>query len=271
MRISIRHQLSITPPPGTTNAVLQLLLTPRSGPTQTVESWSVEGPGIDNAGRFTDAFGNMAHLVNQSRPEGDLVVTVKGVVATSDRHGVLGRPGDEPVPALCLRVTTLTKPSVALYGKFRGSKESRLNILHGLMARVGELLGTNEEPARMQMQMSAGGAQSQSQGVGQSKLPPARDYAHAFIGACRALEIPARYVTGYLAGAEDGLPAFHAWAEAYDGGLGWIGFDPRLQLCPTDRHVRLAVGLDGLGAQPVRVVPAGDGVQDIEISVETAA
>ena len=50
MRISIRHQLSVTPPPGTTNAVLQLLLTPQSGPTQKVESWSVEMAGIGNAG-----------------------------------------------------------------------------------------------------------------------------------------------------------------------------------------------------------------------------
>ena len=266
MRISIRHQLSVTPPPGTANAVLQLLLTPKTGPTQTVESWSVEVPGIGNAGRFTDAFGNIAHLVNQSRPEGTLVVTVKGVVVTADRHGVLGRPGGEPVPALCQRVTSLTKAPVTLYGKFRGSKESRLDVLHGLMTRVGEVLGVEEETA--QAQMSSGGSQSQSQGGGQPKLPPAGDYAHAFIGACRALDIPARYITGYLAGAQGDLPAFHAWAEAYDGALGWVGFDPRLQLCPTDRHVRLAVGLDALGAQPVRMVPAGEGVATTVVGVE---
>lgn len=270
MRISIRHQLSVTPPPGTANAVLQLLLTPKSGPTQKVESWSVEMAGIGNAGRFTDAFGNITHLVNQSRPEGSLVVTVKGVVETTDRHGVLGRPAGEPVPALYQRVTSLTKPSAALHGKFRASKESRLDILHGLMGRVGEMLGTDEEPASAQTQMSADGAQSQSQGGGQPNLPPAHDYAHAFVGACRALDIPARYVTGYLAEAEGDLSAFHAWAEAYDGALGWIGFDPRLQLCPTDRHVRLAVGLDGPGARPVRMVPA-DEVAEIEVSVETAA
>lgn len=268
MRISIRHQLSVTPPPGTAHAVLQLLLTPQSGPTQKVESWSVEMPGIGNAGRFTDAFGNTAHLVNQSKPEGALVVTVKGVVATTDRHGVLGRPGGEPVPALYRRVTPLTRAPVALYGKFRGSKDGRLDILHALMTRVGEVLGTAELPA--QSQMAADGSQSQSQGHGEQRaLPPAADYAHAFIGACRALDIPARYVTGYLAGADEQAPAFHAWAEAYDDGLGWIGFDPLLQLCPANQHVRLAAGLDGTGAQPIRLVPAGDGVATTEVSVET--
>ena len=269
MRISIRHQLSVTPPAGTTHAVLQVLLTPPSGPTQRVESWSVDLPGIESAGRFVDAYGNSAHLVNQGKPEGALTVTVEGVVLTSDRHGVLGRVGGEPVPALYKRVTPLTKASVTLYGKFRGSKDSRLDVLHALMARVGEMLGVAEE-AQEQTQMAADGSQSQSQGGGSKILPPASEYAHAFIGGARALDIPARYVTGYLTGADDGVSAFHAWAEAYDDGLGWIGFDPRLQLCPTDRHVRLAVGLDALGTQPVRIVPAGDGVVTTEISVTEA-
>jgi hypothetical protein len=214
MRISIRHQLSVTPPPGTANAVLQLLLTPLSGPTQTVESWSVEMAGIGSAGRFTDAFGNVVHLVNQSRPEGALEVTATGVVRTSDRHGVLGRVGGEPVPALYKRITPLTKASASLYGKFRGSRDSRLDVLHGLMARVGELLGTEEPSAQGQSQMAADGSQSQSQGsVGEGKPHAgASGYAHAFIGGARALDIPARYVTGFLVGAEDGQSSFHAWA-----------------------------------------------------------
>ena len=267
MLISIHHQLSVTPPPGTGHAVLQLLLTPQSGPTQRIESWSVEMAGIGNAGRFTDAFGNTVHLVNQSKPEGELLVTVKGMATTTDRHGVLGRPGGEPVPALYTRITSLTKAPATLYGRFRGSKGSRLDLLHGLMARVGEVLGVAGD--QTQAQMAADGSQAQSQGA-EAALPPASDYAHAFIGACRALDIPARYVTGYLAGVEGGQ-AFHAWAEAHDEALGWIGFDPLLQLCPADRHVRLAVGLDATGAQPLRMVPAGEGVVTTEVSVETVA
>ncbi|MFN3402403.1 MAG: transglutaminase N-terminal domain-containing protein, partial [Ferrovibrio sp.] len=159
MRISIHHQMSVTPPTGSANAVLQLLLTPQSGPTQKIESWNLDMPGIGNAGRFTDAFGNGAHLVNQSRPEGELLVTVKGVVETTDRHGVLGRSGSEPVPSLFKRMTAMTKSPVTLYGKFRGSKDSRIDILHALMARVGETLGT-AETAETQTQMAADGSQS---------------------------------------------------------------------------------------------------------------
>ncbi|WP_224701218.1 transglutaminase family protein [Devosia aquimaris] len=278
MRISIEHQLSVTPPAGTVHAVLQVMLTPINGPSQSVDSWSVEMPGIGNAARFADAYGNSVHLVNQARPEGTLLVTVRGEVTTTDRHGVLGRVSGEPVAALYKRVTALTRPPVTLYGKFRSSKDNRIDILHALMARVGETLGVADAGEQSQTQMSADGAQSQSQGTasGQTARPPASaaDLAHAFIGSCRALDIPARYVTGYLAPggpeAEDKLTGFHAWAEAFDDRLGWIGFDPTLQLCPTDRHVRLAAGLDGLTTTPLRIVPAGDGVAMQEAVVSIA-
>lgn len=57
-----------------------------------------------------------------------------------------------------------------------------------------------------------------------------RDYAHLAIAFCRALNIPARYCTGYLSdvGTPPPLPAgdFAAWFEAYLDG-GWHTYDPR--------------------------------------------
>lgn len=57
-----------------------------------------------------------------------------------------------------------------------------------------------------------------------------RDMSHTFISLCRALNIPARYVSGYLPDMDaPPLPTemdFHAWAEVYLGGRWWT-FDPR--------------------------------------------
>ena len=188
---------------------------------------------------------------------------MRGSVTTKETNGVLGRPEGEPVPALYKRLTLLTKAPVTLWGKYRSARDSRLDVLHGLMGRVGETLGLEDEP-KAASQMQATGEQSQSQSSGDGALPPAADYAHLFIGAARALDIPARFVTGYLAGTEGVEGGIHAWAEAYDDRLGWIGFDPRHQLCPTERYVRLAVGLDAESAVSLRTVPV------VEIS-QTAA
>jgi transglutaminase-like putative cysteine protease len=310
MRISIRHELNISPPPGTANLVMQTLLTPKSGPAQRIENWTIEMPGMENAAQFEDAFGNSVHLVNQTRPEGSIAVQVSGVVETQDTHGVLGKLPGDPVPALFRRVTRLTRAPVTLYGKFRGSKDSRIDVLHALMLRVSETLDPAAVATSAQAQTQSGDGQSQSQseqsqsqggqtpgepnaaavteqgealapeddaGVVEAEghevaarlpRPPATDYAHLFVGAARALGIPARYVTGYLVGEGDEPGAFHAWAEAYDEKLGWIGFDSMLELCPTDRHVRLAAGLDSLSAAPLRCVPAGDGVKDLGVQIE---
>ncbi len=307
MRISIHHELTVSPPPGTANLVMQAMLTPKDSPAQRIEEWTIDMAGIDDAARFTDAYGNSVHLVNQARPDGELRVAINGIVETRDTHGVLGRLPDDPVPALYTRITPLTKAPVTLYGKFRGGKENRLDVLHALMLRVSEALAAPAAAVAEQSQSQSQGGQTQSQG-GQTQSqsasddsgtamtadgtptteeqapsvaglegppvaarlprPPATDYAHLFVGAARALGIPARYVTGYLVGDGEEAAAFHAWAEAFDEKLGWIGFDAMLELCPTDRHVRMAVGLDALSAAPLRCVPAGDGVKDTGLTID---
>ena len=81
-----------------------------------------------------------------------------------------------------------------------------------------------------------------------------QDLTHVFIAAARYLDIPARYVGGYFHRA-DGIvqqDAGHAWAEAYVPAIGWVAFDPASGICATDAHVRVAAGLDYLGAAPVR-------------------
>jgi hypothetical protein len=263
MLITISHKLSLTLGPGISRSVQHVLLTPVTGPTQVVREWAVEMPGFADAASFLDGFGNRAQLVTQLKPEADLVVAVKGVVETIDRNGVVGRVPGEPPAALYRRPTALTKAAGAITSKFRTAPkqgQERIALLHALMARVGEVVGGVSEQSQSQS------AEGQSQSQGEAAKAPAADFAHAFIGAARALEIPARYVTGYVAG--HGEETFwHAWAEAWDDGLGWIGFDPMLGYCPTDKHVRVAAGLDAGNVPPVRSVPVV-AAPVVELSVE---
>jgi len=68
-----------------------------------------------------------------------------------------------------------------------------------------------------------------------------RDFAHLSVTFCRALNIPARLVSGY-APFDEPPPDFHAIFEAYVGGR-WVMFDPTA-MSPLDQFVRLANGPD---------------------------
>lgn len=73
-----------------------------------------------------------------------------------------------------------------------------------------------------------------------------RDYAHLAVAFCRALNIPARYCTGYLGDVGTPRPYppgdFAAWFEAYLGGR-WHMFDPRNNI-PRIGRILLARGRD---------------------------
>jgi hypothetical protein len=151
------------------------------------------------------------------------------------------------MPAMFRRPTPLTPADKALIEGL-DAKTGRIALLHDLMGR----LHAQQDAPATQTQSSKGQSQSQSQG----KAPSPTELTHAFLGAARALDIPARYVTGYL--LDEGKASFHAWAEAWDEGLGWIGFDPSLDVCPNVDHVRVASGLDAMGTMPIRTVPVWD-------------
>ncbi len=67
-----------------------------------------------------------------------------------------------------------------------------------------------------------------------------RDYAHLGISMCRALGIPARYVSGYA--VDLAPPDFHGFFEAYLD-HDWFLFDAT-RMAPVDGLVRIAVGRD---------------------------
>ena len=68
-----------------------------------------------------------------------------------------------------------------------------------------------------------------------------RDFAHLGIAICRALNIPARFVFGYMPFYE-AQPDFHAIFEVYLENQ-WVLFDAT-RMGPIDQFVRIGTGLD---------------------------
>lgn len=68
-----------------------------------------------------------------------------------------------------------------------------------------------------------------------------RDFSHLGITFCRALNIPARFVVGYIK-FPDGAPDFHAVFEAWLGNQ-WVIFDAT-EMAPIEWLIRVGTGRD---------------------------
>jgi transglutaminase-like putative cysteine protease len=170
--------------------------------------------------------------------------------------------------AVFLRDTALTSPDAAIC-EFAEDTASgagtELDTLHRLLVGIHGQVAFDVAPTNVGT--TAAEAFALRRGVCQ-------DLTHIFIASARHLGIPARYVSGYFHRA-DGVveqEAAHAWAEARVPGLGWVGFDPANGISPTDAHVRIAIGLDYLGAAPIRGSRRGGGDEalDVTLRVDTA-
>jgi transglutaminase-like putative cysteine protease len=264
MRIHLAYETvyAYDQPPRTLMQVLRL--TPRNHEGQRVGRWRVQSDGDGRLRKGEDALGNVIHTLSLDRPGPTLVIAVQGEATTADTAGVV-RGSVEPFPpAVFLRETPLTAPDGAVrdfaHGAVRGSGSDALSRMHALMAAVNGRIGF--DTGATDVTTTAAETLSLGHGVCQ-------DITHLFVSAARVLGAPARYVSGHLVRTDGDAeqPAAHAWAEAYVDGLGWVGFDGANGVCPTDAYLRVAVGLDYLGAAPVRGSRVGGGGETLSVRV----
>lgn len=263
MRIGILHVTRYLFNVPVSYSIQTLKLTPPSFDGQAILSWTIRVPGFENAATFRDGFGNRGHLVAQRGLHSDVVVEAEGVVESLDRAGVVRGLSETAPLQVFLRETPLTAPDDAIRSLAASARSGdAVARLHELMDAVADAI--QYATGETHNETSAATALARGLGVCQ-------DHAHVFISAARSLGIPARYVNGYMV-AEEGQPseAHHGWAEAWVDGVGWIGFDPANRICPTDRYVRLATGLDAHSAAPIRGVRHGGDRESLDVRVEVA-
>ena len=212
-----------------------------------------------------DAFGNVVHGFTLDGPLEALAVTAIGEVETFDTRGVVNGAVERFPPELYLRPTPLDARERGARGLRRspvgrrreGDARSAACAFAGFVPRAfGRAVGSG----------ARSGSQSQDRrkrGTGRGGL------AHLFIACARALEMPARYVAGYRLDETGTLRRRdrHGWAEGFVPGLGWVGFDASDGICPDERYVRVAIGLDSLGARAVRSAHAGGGEPVVKVKL----
>jgi transglutaminase-like putative cysteine protease len=107
----------------------------------------------------------------------------------------------------------------------------------------------------------------------QTRQGVCQDFAHIMIALVRRMEIPCRYVSGYMFHRDEDTKdrslegASHAWVEALIPRLGWVAFDPTNNLVGADRHIRVAIGRDYADVPPTRGVYKGEAQSELSVAV----
>ncbi len=99
-----------------------------------------------------------------------------------------------------------------------------------------------------------------------------QDFTHLLLGLARALNIPARYVSGYIHPDKQrfrGYAQTHAWIEIYIPSVGWVGIDPTNNCVVGENFVKVAVGRNYQDVPPNKGVYKGEGAEDIDVVVES--
>ena len=264
MRLRISHSTTYRYEPAATGVIQILRMTPGSHDGQYVAEWQIDVSADSRLEMHEDAFGNVTHVITHGAIE-NLTITAAGLIDTHDTGGVLKGTDERFPPGLFLRETPLSTASPAMasfVGELRAeSEDDVLGFLHALMTQINEHMTFDEDPTNSGT--SAAEAFVLKRGVCQ-------DYAHIFIACARAGGVPARFVSGHFLRSDGAVhqQAGHAWAEAFVPNLGWVGFDPANCICTTDTHARVAIGLDYLGAAPVRGTRYGGGLETLTVTVK---
>lgn len=243
-------------------------LTPSDCASQRVLDWTVSAPNTEFGASFIDGAGDRITTMTIEGPVERLEILVEGTVVTTDTAGVLRRHRETISPRAYLRPTPATTPNGALIElaqtALAGADEGdALGRTHRLATAVSDAIVY--APGSTNALTTAAEALERGAGVCQ-------DHTHALVAVAHAVDIPARYVTGYLLVRDDGTPeeASHAWAELFVEGLGWVGFDAANRCAPDARYVRIGSGRDAALAALIRGVSRGRGVEvmDVDVLVE---
>ncbi|WP_315760344.1 transglutaminase family protein [Sphingomonas sp. Y38-1Y] len=263
MRIIVEHRTRYRFSEPQTRLVQLLRMTPDDTDDQTVVAWSIDVDCDARLRESRDGLGNRQAMLYAEGPLEGIEISVRGEVLTGDPHGRVHGTAEPLPPDFYLRETDRTIAGEALTAFMReaavgGDAEARIDAAARAL-RDRFTLAANGEELRDAASAFDGTAAS------------GRELAQMLVAGLRAIDIPARYVSGYQQHeGRDCAP--HGWVEAHAGDAGWIAVDPSEGARVDERYVRVAIGLDTVGAAPVAGSRLGHGEEmlDVALIVEQA-
>lgn len=259
MKLMINHQTHYQYTEQACNSIQYIKMTPFNNTHQKVHYWDVSVPGERCVKQ--DAFKNIWITSSQRFAYEQMTIMAQGIIELSPKPFALNMT-DHLNPYLFLQPTptTLCNAEMKEFAHRLVPEINRHNLMklsEAILQHIPYL------PNLTSVKTSAIDAFQDRQGVCQ-------DHSHVFIAMCKALGLPARYVSGYLFVPNTSHLASHAWAEVFLDNT-WYCFDTSNQLFSPEAHVYVAVGRDYWDVAPIRGVREKGGIESMHSIVQVLA
>jgi len=268
--LSVSHRTTLTYSEPIADTQMEMRLRPRDELGQRCISYHLDVQPHGPIRAYADPFGNQVEVYNHRPPHDRIVVDARSVVLTGPvpADGAAGLTASERYRLQRFDGPVSCPPGLRELARSVGYPVSPpppsvelLTDLAGLVNRTFVY-----EPNVTRVDSTVADLFALGRGVCQ-------DFAHAWIGLCRLLGLPARYVSGYIwNGDARQEQASHAWGEAFLPGQGWVAFDPTNYSADArgrvgEAHVRVAVGRDYRDVPPTRGVFRGAAAETLCVDV----
>lgn len=281
MIFSVRHTTIFRYDPAVRESIMEVRLQPRSDGEQRCLSFVLNVDPAANVMQYRDFSGNTVHHFDIAAAHTQVTVTAESTVEVQEAP--VPRPADcgdwsdldaqlasgdyweMLLPSYFARSTpALDQLAKEIACERRGSP---LEVLTHLNTSIYKLFAYVPHSTKVDSPIDE--ALKTRQGVCQ-------DFAHIMIALVRRLQVPCRYVSGYMFHRDEKEKdrslesASHAWVEALVPRLGWVAFDPTNNLVGGDRHIRVAIGRDYADVPPTRGVYKGEAQSELSVTVIVA-
>ncbi|MEO7931898.1 MAG: transglutaminase family protein [Chthoniobacterales bacterium] len=220
------------------------ILKPQQEPTQSIRQESIQLSQNSSVTEYRDEHGNV--IYRMLLVPGEHFLTYDAIVMVpSVREDAWWSDVPTPVNELPSEILRYTQPS--RYCDSDRLADFAWNNFGHLPAGLSRVLAICEWiHANIEYRTGSGSPFITANDVIQRRFGVCRDFAHCAVALCRAMNLPARYVSGYvsdIAWKDDGRPMdFHAYMEVWLDQR-WQTFDARF-LKPRIGRVRISSGYD---------------------------
>jgi len=225
---------------------------------------------------YLDFHLNYVHLFEVNQPHMELTVEANSVVTTGNSPALDAGTMPTPLDKLpeCARLercydflqsSTYVEVSAELWRLALDATNGQTDVWQAAQAIMRYI------HREFRYQSAITHAHTHMREVIKSRAGVCQDFAHVMLGLCRALKIPARYVSGYLyngpADQLKGAQASHAWVEVYVLGQGWCGLDPTNNRTADGHYVKVATGRDFADVSPLKGTYRGTAKRELTVDV----